>query len=143
MHIRLGVLVVASMAMPAPALAQSCAGEPIAPAFSSAADIQHASPVAAAAAKHDAFIEIKNWQRDLKTYRDCLTGITNMDKRQVVGLDPNKDADKIARIQAEAKAATHEFDATVDMEEKVVNEFHAIQAAYCARNDVDKSSCPK
>ena len=143
MRVRLGVLVVASVAMPAPALAQSCAGEPIAPAFASAADIQHASPVAAAAAKHDAFIEIKNWQRDLKTYRDCLTGVTNMDKRQVVGLDPNKDADKIAQLQAQAKAATHEFDATVDMEEKVVNEFHAIQAAYCARNDVDKSSCPK
>ena len=32
---------------------------------------------------------------------------------------------------------------SVNMEETVVNEFHAIQAAYCARSDVDKSSCPK
>jgi hypothetical protein len=29
------------------------------------------------------------------------------------------------------------------MEETVVNEFHAVQAAYCARSDVDKASCPK
>lgn len=143
MRVPLGVLVVGWTFMAAPAFAQSCAGEPIAPAFASAADIQHATPAAAAVAKHDAFVEIKNWQRDLKTYRDCLTGVTNMDKRQLPGLDPKKDADKIAGLQAEAKAATHEFDATVDMEERVVNEFHALQAAYCARTDIDRSSCPK
>lgn len=143
MRIRFGVLCLVCAGMATPAVAQSCGGEPIAPAFASAANIQHAAPAAAEAAKHDAFVEIKNWQRDLKTYRDCLTGLTNMDKRQLVGLDPNKDADKIAGLQAEAKAATHKYDATVDMEERVVNEFHAIQAAYCARNDVDKSSCPK
>jgi hypothetical protein len=131
------------MATATPALAQSCAGEPIAPAFASAADIQHVSPAAAAAAKHDAFVEIKNWQRDLKTYRDCLTGLSKLDKRQLAGLDPDKDADKIAGLQAGAKAASHAFDASVDMEERVVNEFHAVQAAYCARGDVDKSSCPK
>jgi hypothetical protein len=136
-------MVLASVAASTPVVAQSCAGEPVAPAFASAADIQRASPAAAAAAKHDAFVEIKNWQRDLKSYRDCLTGLTKMDKRQLGGLDPNKDADKIAGLQADAKAATHQFDITVDMEERVVNEFHALQAAYCARSDVDKSSCPK
>jgi hypothetical protein len=143
MRIRLGVLALAFTAVSTSALAQSCAGEPIAPAFASAADIQHANPAAAAAAKHDAFVEIRNWQRDLKTYRDCLTGLGRLDKRQLAGLDPNKDADKIAGLQADAKAASREFDATVDMEERVVNEFHALQAAYCARSDVDKSSCPK
>lgn len=143
MRVRMGVLAIACTAMASPALAQSCAGEPIAPAFASPADIQHAAPAAAAAAKHDAFVEIRNWQRDLKTFRDCLTGLTNMDKRKLPSLDPKKDADQIAGLQAEAKAATHEFDATVDMEERVVNEFHALQAAYCARADVDRSSCPK
>jgi hypothetical protein len=139
----MGILAIACTVIATPALAQSCAGEPIAPALASPADIQRATPAAAAAAKHDAFAEIKNWQRDLKAYRDCLTGLTNMDKRKLPSLDPKKDADKIADLQAEAKAANHEFDATVDMEERVVNEFHALQAAYCARSDVDRSSCPK
>jgi hypothetical protein len=143
MFARLGIFTAVCMAAATPALAQSCAGEPIAPAFASTADIQRQTPAQAAASKHDAFVEIKNWQRDLKSYRDCLTGISNGDRRQLTGLDPAKDADKIAQMQQEAKAATHEFDRTVDMEERVVNEFHALQAAYCARTDVDRSSCPK
>jgi len=126
-----------------PALAESCAGEPVAPAFVSPADLQKQTPAQAEASKHDAFIEIKNWQRDLKSFRDCLTSLSNEDRRQLTGLDPSKDADKIAGLQRDAKMATHEFDRTVDLEEKVVNEFHAIQAAFCARKDVDKSSCPK
>ncbi|HSC17604.1 MAG TPA: hypothetical protein VLC74_01710 [Rhizomicrobium sp.] len=130
-------------AVASPALAQSCGSAPIAPALPTAAEMAQKTPAAATAAKHDAFAEVKNWQGDLKTYRDCLNGMVNQDKRQLEGLDPKKDADKIARLQTDGKAANHAYDATVDMEEKVVNEFHAIQASFCARKDVDKSSCPK
>jgi hypothetical protein len=144
MSVRLGMLVLALAGMVAtPGLAQSCGSAPIAPAFPTAAEIKQKSPADAAAAKHDAFVEVKNWQADLKTYRDCVTNISNDRNRQAAGLDPKKDADKIKQLQSEAKAATHQYDATVDMEEKVVNEFHAIQAAFCGRSDVDRSSCPK
>ncbi|MBV8800048.1 MAG: hypothetical protein JOY77_09890 [Alphaproteobacteria bacterium] len=125
------------------ALAQSCGSAPIAPALASATEIKQDSPAAAAAAKHDAFVEIKSWQDELKSYRACMVSFGNEAKRQIPQLDPQKDADKLKRYQDQVKAADHAYDTSVDMEERVVNEFHAIQAAYCTRSDVDKSSCPK
>jgi hypothetical protein len=144
MSVRLGLLAFAFMGVAAtPAFAQSCGSAPIAPAIPSVADIKQKAPADAAASKHDAFVEIKNWQADLKTYRDCVTNISNGDKRQLAQLDPSKDASKVKQLKDEASSATHAFDQSVDMEERVANEFHAIQAAYCARADVDRSSCPK
>jgi hypothetical protein len=125
------------------AAAESCGSAPIAPALATAADINGKSPADAAAAKHDAFVEIRNWQTQLKDYRACLVNVSNEARRQISGLDASKDKDKIAGLQQDATRATHAYDATVDMEERVVNEFHAVQAAYCSRKDVDKSSCPK
>ncbi|MBV9571511.1 MAG: hypothetical protein JO056_09755 [Alphaproteobacteria bacterium] len=126
-----------------PALAEFCGSPPIAPVLASADEMKQKSARDAATAKHDAFVEIRTWQSDLKTYRACLVNIVNQNKRDIATLDPVKDADKIKGVQSSAKAANHAYDATVDMEERVVNEFHAVQAAYCARTDVDKSSCPK
>lgn len=140
-RIVLGLLMLSGAATPA--LAEFCGSPPIAPALASAADVKQKSAREAADAKHDAFVEIRNWQTDLKTYRACLVNIVNQNKRDLASLDPAKDADKIKSVQNNAKSANHAYDATVDMEERVVNEFHAIQAAYCARNDVDRSSCPK
>jgi hypothetical protein len=125
------------------AAADSCGSAPIAPAFATSADISTKAPAQAEAAKHAAFVEIRNWQNELKDFRACLVNVTNDAKRQISGLDPSKDKDKIAGLQQTGHRASHAYDATVDMEERVVNEFHAIQAAYCARKDVDKSSCPK
>ena len=143
MLIRLGLIPFALLGAGGAASAQSCASPPIAPALAAPADMRAKSAAEAAAAKHDAFVEIRNWQADLKTYRACLTNVGNEARRQVSTLDPAKDADKIAGLQQQGMAATHQYDLTVDMEERVVNEFHAVQAAYCARSDVDKSSCPK
>jgi hypothetical protein len=144
MPTKIGMLAFVTAALAsAPALAQSCGSPPIAPALPSVAEINQKTPADAATTKHDGFIEIKNWQADLKTYRACVTHLSADDKKQLRETDPKKDADKIKRLQDEAAAADHNYDATVDMEERVANEFHAIQAAYCARPDTDKSSCPK
>jgi 5'-3' exonuclease len=126
-----------------PALAQSCGSAPIAPALPSVTQINQKSPADAGAAKHDAFIEIKRWQDELKTYRACMTNVSTQDKQKMSQADPKKDADKIKSMQDEIANANHEYDASVDMEERVANEFHAVQAAFCARPDTDKSSCPK
>jgi hypothetical protein len=144
MSLRIGILSLAMTGMACgPAFAQSCGSAPIAPALPSVTQINQKSPADAGAAKHDAFIEIKRWQEELKTYRACMTSVNAQDKQQASQADPKKDADKIKRLQDEAVNATHEYDASVDMEERVANEFHAIQAAFCARPDTDKSSCPK
>ncbi|HEX3653804.1 MAG TPA: hypothetical protein VHU18_13375 [Rhizomicrobium sp.] len=138
------ILVAAAVGMTATgAHAESCGSAPIAPALPTAADLNAKTAAAADAAKHDAFVEIRNWQNDLKDYRACLVNVSNGAKRQIAGLNADKDKDKIAGLKADASRANHEYDDSVDMEERVVNEFHAVQAAYCARKDVDKSSCPK
>ena len=144
MSVRLCAIVIAIAGMASTsALAQSCGSAPIAPALPSIAEMNQKSPADAAAAKHDGFIEIKNWQNELKTYRACITNVSKDAKQQIRGLDPSKDADKIKGLQNQAAAADHQYDATVDMEERVANEFHAVQASFCSRSDTDKSTCPK
>jgi len=128
----------------APALADNaCGSMPVPPAMPSADDIAHKSPTAAATAKHQAFLDVKNWQASLGDYRNCLDSLIDTDKQKMSNLDPGKDAGKIASLQAEMDGATAAHDSSVDAEERVVNDFHAVQAAFCMRNDVDRSTCPK
>ena len=128
------------------AAAQSMCGEPpIAPAIPTAADMRQKSPADAAAARHNAFADVKGWQGALKSYRDCLNATITTDKRDLYedARATKPDKDKMAAIQQEMKASNDGFDASVNEEEKVVNEFHAAQVAYCTRTDVDVSTCPK
>jgi hypothetical protein len=144
MSVRIAILGLAMTGVACgPAFAQSCGSAPIAPALPSVAQMNQKSPADAQTAKHDGFIEIKRWQDELKTYRACMTNVSTQDKQKISQSDPKKDADKIKGMQDEMANANHEYDASVDMEERVANEFHAIQAAFCARSDTDKSSCPK
>ena len=53
------------------------------------------------------------------------------------------DKDKVAKFNDEILASSRALDASSDQEERVVNEFHAAQVAFCTRKDVDVSSCPK
>jgi hypothetical protein len=124
---------------------EMCGDPPIAPAIPSAADIGTKSAADAAAARHSAFADIRRWQGALKSYRDCLNATINGVKRDA---DENArsdkpDKDKIEKWNAEIVATNHAYDASVDQEERVVNEFHAAQVAYCTRKDVDRASCPK
>jgi hypothetical protein len=139
-----GVLLLVASASGA-AADNMCGDEPIAPAIPGAADIAKKSPVDAAAAKHTAFQDIRRWQTELKTYRDCLDATSNTDKREVgeAQRSSKPDKDKIADLQKEIAGDSHAYDATTDDEEKVVNDFNALSVAYCSRADVDRTSCPK
>ncbi|HEY4113859.1 MAG TPA: hypothetical protein VGM17_07330 [Rhizomicrobium sp.] len=145
MLVRAGIvagLLLGASAVPALAV-DSCGSMPIAPALPSAADMLKQPAATAASTKHDAFEDIKNWQRDLKTYRACLASLQDQDKLQLQGKDPTKDADKIKRLKDDMDAQSHGYDQTVDSEERLVNQWNAMSTAYCSRSDVDKSSCPK
>jgi len=143
MGMRVGILAGLMVLVAAPALAQSCGSPPIAPAMPSAASIAQKTPAAAAAAKHDAFLDIKNWQADLKNYRACVQAQSSQAKAELAGVDKTKDAAKVKRLNDEIAESDHQFDSTVNAEEEVVNDFHAIQVAYCKRTDVDLATCPK
>ena len=143
MGMRVGILAGLMVLVAAPAFAQSCGSPPIAPAMPSADSIRQKAPAAAAAAKHDAFLDIKNWQADLKNYRACVQAEGSQAKTELAGVDPTKDAAKAKRLKDEIDEANHQFDSTVNAEEEVVNEFHTIQTAYCKRTDVDLATCPK
>lgn len=143
MSYRLVLASVALCAAATPALAQSCGSAPIAPVIPSVADVARKPAAESTAAKHDAFVEIKNWQADLKTYRACVTNLINQDKQQLTKVDREKKPEMYNHLRDEIAAADRGYNDSVNMEETVVNEFHAVQAAYCARTDIDKSSCPK
>ena len=124
---------------------QRCGDSPIAPVIPSPAEMRQKSPADAAAARHSAFMDIRRWQGSLKSYRDCLNATTDTDKREVSETQHSDkpDKDKIAKLQQEITGASQAFDASVDQEERVVNEFHAAQVAYCTRSDVVRATCPK
>jgi hypothetical protein len=141
---RIGLAAVILAMSAAPALADNtCGSMPIPPALPTGSDIGKMTPDAAESAKHQAFMDIKNWQANLNDYRDCLNSLIDTDKEKMGQLDPTKDSTKISNLQIEIDGATGAHDSSVDAEEKVVNEFHAIQAAFCMRSDVDRATCPK
>jgi hypothetical protein len=142
----LGLAAVISVMASAPAWADNmCGDEPIPPAIPSAAEIGQKNPADAAKAKHQAFEDIKAWQGQLKDYRDCLDGDENSVKRdkQNAMSQSKPDQDKIKRLDGQVaddeKANSH----SIDTEERVVNDFHALSVAFCSRADTDKSTCPK
>ena len=146
MSLRSGLALAIFLASSGAAGAQEMCGDPpIAPVIPSAAEVRAKAPAEAAAERHSAFAEIRRWQGALKSYRDCLNATITTDKREMFeGARSEKpDKDKIAKFGEEITASNHAYDASVDQEERVVNEFHAAQVAYCARKDVDVSTCPK
>lgn len=143
---KLGLAAVLSVVVAAPAWAENaCGQEPIPPEIPSAADIGQKAPADAAKAKHQAFEDIKAWQASLKDYRGCLDGDENQTKRDRANAasQSKPDQDRLkqydGQIATDEKATSH----SVDTEERVVNDFHALSTAFCSRADVDKSSCPK
>lgn len=146
MSVRICLAFAVLMACAGAAAAQEMCGDPpIAPVIPSAADMRTRAPADAAAARHNAFADVRRWQGSLKSYRDCLNATIGMDKRdaQENARSDKPDKDKLAKWNEEIEAINHAYDASVDQEERVVNEFHAAQVAYCMRRDVDVSTCPK
>jgi hypothetical protein len=144
---KLGLAAAFSLMAAAPAWAENaCGSEPIPPALPSAAEIGSMTPAAAQKAKHQAFVDVTTYQKGpLKDYRDCLDSDQSALKRQVadVQAQTKPDKDKIKELQASEAADSKAYDRSTDSEERVVNDFHAVSTAYCARGDVDKTSCPK
>jgi hypothetical protein len=129
----------------AAAAEEMCGDPPIAPVIPSAAEMRAKAPAEAATARHNAFADVRRWQGSLKSYRDCLNATIARDKRdaQENARSDKPDKNRIANWDADIEAVNRAYDASVDQEERVVNEFHAAQVAYCTRKDVDVSSCPK
>lgn len=129
----------------AAAAEETCGDPPLAPVIPSAADMRARPPADAATARHNAFADVRSWQGSLKSYRDCLNATIAMDKRDAgeSARSEKPDKDKILKWNAEIEAINHAYDVSVDQEERVVNDFHAAQVAYCTRKDVDVSTCPK
>ncbi|HTT85535.1 MAG TPA: hypothetical protein VMF67_18815 [Rhizomicrobium sp.] len=128
------------------AAAQDLCGDlPIGPEMPAPADIQRKSAADANAAQHNAFLDIKRWQGALKSYRDCLNASVDTDRRDMgeIQRSDKPDDKKISKLKQELDDLGHAWDASVDEEERVVNQFHAVQVAYCGRNDVNRSICPK
>jgi phage/plasmid primase-like uncharacterized protein len=143
---RLGLAFIVLVASGGAAAAQAMCGEPpIAPAMPSPSDVRQKSPADAAAVRHNAFTDVKRWQSSLKSYRDCLNATIKTDERDIyeAARSSKPDKDKMALMQQEMKASGDALNASANEEEKVVNEFHAVQVAYCTRTDVNVSTCPK
>lgn len=143
---KLGVAGAFLIALTSSAAAQGMCGDPpIAPVIPSPVDMRDKPAADAEAARNAAFRDIRRWQGALKSYRDCLVATVNTDKRTIgeVARSDKPDMDKIARYQKEITASNGAYDASVDEEERVVNQWNAAGTAYCLRKGVDHATCPK
>lgn len=124
---------------------EMCGEEPIGPQIPKPADIARMAPAAADTAKHSAFNDIRQWQAQLKSYRDCLDATVDSDKRKIgeARRSDKPDNDKIDKLNQEIANTNHDYDQSTNDEELVVNSWNALSVAYCSRTDVDKSTCPK
>ena len=139
-------LVVIAWAGAAAAQDNMCGDLPIGPVIPSPGDIQKKSAAEAATVQHGVFLDIKRWQGSLKSYRDCLNATDNTDHTALGEAQRGGDKTDTAKIDKYTSAIAnlgHAWDASVDEEERVVNQFHAMQVAYCGRSDVNRASCPK
>ena len=130
----------------ASATAQSMCGDlPIAPDILAPPEMHARPPADAYKAMRGAFTEMKRWQGDLKSFRDCLIASINTDNREISEQQHSDkpDKDKIAKSQAALKNVNDMWNSSVDDEERTVNRFHAAQTAYCTRTDVNRAICPK
>jgi len=146
MMLKYGMAIAFLLAAASPALADQCGDAPLAPAMPSVSDIGKQAPAAAAASKHNAFLDIKNWQGSLKGYRDCLNAEKAKDQAAVASAQQSGDKDaqsKIDKLQQDMQADDTAYNQSVTTETQIVNEFVAMSNAYCSRTDVDKASCPK
>jgi hypothetical protein len=140
----LGLLVLAATAGGAYA-DNRCGDEPIAPLIPTVAEMKAKTPAEAATSRHTAFLEVRKWQSDLQSYRNCLNAAVAEDKRKLgeAQRSDKPDKDKIEGIQKDMTSTGAAYDSSVDEEERIVNDFHGALVAYCARQDVDRSACPK
>jgi hypothetical protein len=125
---------------------EMCGDLPIGPVIPSATDIAKKSAADAAAAQRGVFLDVKRWQGALKSYRDCLNATDNTDRRELGEAQrggDKTDTKRSDKLTAEITDLRQAWNASADEEERVVNEFHAMQTAYCGRMDVDRASCPK
>lgn len=146
-RIGLGVAIAAmafASTMPAMADAGSCGDQPFPPAFPSLNDMARLPPKSAEAAKHQAFEDVVAWQRDLKTYRDCLNTLADGDNRKIT-LDQNSgsknDMDDVPGLKSDVAKINALYNASVDTENAIVGNYDSVSKAYCARKDVDQASC--
>lgn len=125
--------------------AASCGLAPFAPVLPDAAGIAGMTAPAAEATRHQAFEDVINWQKGLKTYRGCLDSIRNDDERKIA-LDRNgskDDQDAIKDLKSDEARIDVLYNKTVDTEKSIVGSFTLVSQAYCSRKDVDQSVCQR
>ena len=104
------------------------------------------APAAAAASKHRAFQDVTDWQKDLKTYRNCLNAVISSDNVKITSDQGSTDKDapsKIRALQADVAKVNSLYNQTVDTEKSVVSSYAALSKVYCSRKDVDLAVCQK
>lgn len=136
------LLVGAVLAFTGPALAQSCGTAPIPPEIPGVNSISGKTTDDAHNIVLGSVKNVKTYQGQLSTYRECLQNQANAQKQ--VAADA-----KTAGEKAKADAATAEmtslqaaYDKTIDVETQMVTDWQNLHNAYCKMGD-GLAGCPK
>jgi len=145
---KFGFAIAILMMSAAPAMAgvSICGDMPVAPDLPTAKEIAQQPPAKAEAAKHQAFLDVVGWQKQVKNYRNCLEAAQKEDKRASVAAQQNGGDDvdaQVTKLNADINEGDVRYNASVVTEQKLAGEFGDISKAYCSRSDVNKSTCPK
>jgi len=112
-----------------PAMAENaCGTPPIAPAIPAASSLAGKTADDAKAVRHEAFVQIRDYQNRLASYRGCVE--TQKTAKAAALAAAQNDADK-RTAQAAIDELNAANDRTVDDETHVVADYQALSAAYC------------
>ena len=145
-RIGLGLAALLVCASPALADANTCGLAPFAPALPGPGDVARLAPADAATAKHQAFEDVTDWQKNLKIYRACLDAVVSSDNVKISSDQGSSDKDaqsEIKSLQADVAKANSMYNRTVETEKSIVSGYVSLSNAYCSRKDVDLSVCQK
>lgn len=122
-------LVAAVLFFASPAMAENaCGTPPIAPAVPAASSLAGKTVAEAQAIRHEAFVQIRDYQHRLQSYRSCLVTQKNARKAELAAAQDDAAKRAAQDAIAELDAAN---DRTVDDETHVVADYQALSAAYC------------
>lgn len=130
----IGVLALAAVSTPAFAAGQCDSGTPAVPVIPSVAEVTSGTVAQGEAKLNATQADVKLYQSQLKDYRACLNAAMAAD--QVKAKD-SKDTDGSKKAADEFSRYEGMFNASVDSEQAVAQQFNADAKAHCARDTSD------
>jgi hypothetical protein len=136
-RVGLGVFALALLSAPAMAAGQCDTSGPVQPAMPTPAELTAMAIPDAQARINTMFQDLHLYQKQLKTYRDCLNAAMAADQSKVNTGAAQKDPAQKKAAQEEYARYAQAYNESVDAEKTLADQINTDTKAHCARDTSD------